>query len=457
MDYENYFLKRCFSSSKEEITEAINYVIDGYSNLKGVDSRQQVEYLNGILDFNETTEVSEGTFLSVYPEWTIPLANVNDEVAKKSTLMQWAKEWVHHLQDKEIDQDIFRLTQDRSNVEEVLQKVRAFNQSKENSTNHLKPTLDRVLKNRSNDSLISVGIGEIDKLADFRYGEITTVMGFTGQGKSLLANNIGYVNFSRNKLNVVILSLEISEEDTLTNLIIRHGYEMGIPISKQDFKDAEKIREVVEDFDSRPNKLYIVGEESLGNLTQADIINKLEQVDDDLIAQTGRGIDIVIVDHIGIMAYSNKEKNTTDGNVIDRYVTMFRHIVKSFRKDADGNMRKLHIILVAQTNREGKQRADRNKGVYDLRAISDSHEVERASSLVISIWSDANTMSAHHCRVCLLKNRNGGITPEYLDVDFYPERYFCGENYQEIYIPQPEEQDFDMYLSNDDFGGFGGI
>ena len=90
-------------------------------------------------------------------------------------------------------------------------------------------------------------------------------------------------------------------------------------------------------------------------------------------------------------------------------------------------MRKLAVIILAQTNREGWKRAVKNKGRYDLRALAEANELERASQLILMVYTDDNMKMAKEASVQLLKNRSGVTAPDPISIFVDPEAYVAGE------------------------------
>ena len=105
-------------------------------------------------------------------------------------------------------------------------------------------------------------------------------------------------------------------------------------------------------------------------------------------------------------------------------------------------------MLIAQTNRSGYKEAmasfrklntvsklNNNKNAsintqaegYRLTALSDSNELERFSSIVMTVFADENMKSAHQAYVQVLKTRYGNNVPP-TPVSIEPEHYSFGGN-----------------------------
>lgn len=70
---------------------------------------------------------------------------------------------------------------------------------------------------------ISTGVKKIDELTGgIQKGKLTSILGWTGCGKSTWAINIAYLAQNQG-LNVVYLSLEMSKYTIIANLLSRHS------------------------------------------------------------------------------------------------------------------------------------------------------------------------------------------------------------------------------------------
>ena len=83
----------------------------------------------------------------------------------------------------------------------------------------------------------------------------------------------------------------------------------------------------------------------------------------------------------------------------------------SFRKNAD-SVRQIATFMLCQCNRQGYIKAqnqkDQNmKGRYDMTALAEANELERAASIILMIFSDDDLKLVEEARVQLLKSRFG--------------------------------------------------
>jgi hypothetical protein len=84
---------------------------------------------------------------------------------------------------------------------------------------------------------------------------------------------------------------------------------------------------------------------------------------------------------------------------------------QNFRKEINSNgeetVRQLTMILLAQLNRGGWQKASRNNGVYQLDALADANELERGSARIFTTYTTEDMKARKSAQVQILKNRTG--------------------------------------------------
>lgn len=317
------------------------------------------------------------------------------------------------------------------------------------------------------------GVSEVDALIrGCNKGTCSTIFAYTSQGKSLWGTNIMANNSYNGGYNCCILSFEISKELVLYNLLCKHS--TLEKFSKFDYIPHEDIRygtltdeqeeylftTVLDDFvEQSQGKLYILDETDFVNMSYSEIRSVLYKVDDYMLQQTGRGLDAILIDHLGLMKFTDNKRSNNEYEIINDYVSFFRRLTLKFRKDKEtGDYRQLSTIFLAQANRKGYEEACKKEGVYTMLAIAEANEIERASYRIMSIWTNDLLKEAKECCICLLKNR-GGATRQ----DFPITGYFDGAKYLfgDLGNSAPEVYDVSMGnieglsvddLNDEDFG-----
>ena len=76
----------------------------------------------------------------------------------------------------------------------------------------------------------------------------------------------------------------------------------------------------------------------------------------------------------------------------------------------------------------GLHEAAKKGGAYDLSALAEANELERCSSVVMTVFHDKNSSKLNELKVCLLKNRYGAAYEEPIITSVIPEHYYVGDN-----------------------------
>jgi archaellum biogenesis ATPase FlaH len=135
--------------------------------------------------------------------------------------------------------------------------------------------------------------------------------GGPGSGKSAWMNNFA-VNFADQGFNVLYVTLELSEKKALKRMACMR---LGINVREYDelSKDREYIKSRIKEHNAKSNggmfdkefgKIW-VKEFPSGSATYTDIENVVKQVKE----QTGKNVDVLMVDYIQIMATSKGVDN----------------------------------------------------------------------------------------------------------------------------------------------------
>lgn len=286
--------------------------------------------------------------------------------------------------------------------------------------------------------------------------------------------NIVYRNVYNNGYNFAYISLEVTRFDLMLNLWCLHSLNSKFDKTKKiptklarDGKLSEAQKRylfdvIVPDFEkSSRGKLKILDEGDFKTFSEGEIIRKLEDIDDEF----EKKLDGVVLDHANLCKFYSNSENVTEAT--NRYVSLFRRLSNAFRLDTETHeMRGLTAILLAQTNRTGWHEAAKRGGAYDLTALAEANELERCSSVIMTVFHDKNLTAANELKVCLLKNRYGSPHPEPIITDVYPEYYYVGDkldgfeynneniNMDDLYNNKPSDlglQDYNPFYDSEDF------
>ena len=321
---------------------------------------------------------------------------------------------------------------------DVINELSDVTKNEKMSTKYVDITKDlkSIYKNDEVVKGIPTGIPEIDdRTGGLQTGSLNTLAGFAGAGKTTAAVNIAYNALEIGK-NVCYLTLEVPKVDMYYNFGSRHSFskEFPKPISHSIVKKnslSEKDTDyffdnVMNDFVEKYGKrLYIVDETDFSNYDFSTIESKLREIDKIAESETGSGIDLVVVDQAQLLKFGGgMGKVDKETSVIYLYVSFFRQQAISFLH----TKRTCCVLMLSQINREGYKRAMKKDGEYNLTDLAEANELERASSLVITIYSDESLKLSRQVKTQLLKSRSGATMMDPIVVFMDPEYYVFGDN-----------------------------
>lgn len=259
-------------------------------------------------------------------------------------------------------------------------------------------------------------------------GELCTILGASGSMKTTYSSNIAF-NAVKEGKNVLYLSLEEQPMKLYSKWLSRASVDIGKPLPAIDIvqrnldEKDEKILfdEVLPYFEGLPGRLYIVGEQELGDYSLTSFESKFKEIDKLAIEQTGHGVDLLVVDHIQLIKFAVTNMDPT--TVINMYVSFFRQQCLSWLHEK----RSIAVILLSQANRDGLAYAKRNNGAYLANHVAEASEVIRASSYIISVYTDDKVQFTKLLVVGAVKLRGSQLPPGTINVFADGEFYQVGD------------------------------
>lgn len=105
------------------------------------------------------------------------------------------------------------------------------------------------------------------------------------------------------------------------------------------------------------------------------------------------------------------------------YISFFRQNAIDWIKEG----RQVCMLMLSQSSRTGWQEASKNQGQYRLTALAEANELERASSVVVSVYTDSALKQVNSAKIQVLKNRDGEVMTEAMEVFVDPAYYVFGD------------------------------
>lgn len=314
--------------------------------------------------------------------------------------------------------------------------------------------LQSVFENKIDNEKLSTGIKILDENnAYIKKGKISTVFAYTGNFKTMFCSNVAY-NAIKNNSNVLYLSLEISKVEMYINFLSRHSYNFDRKISHSDIKNSNLSSDdknylyntIYTDFKNKLKSNLIVYDETDIDLNTYGSFSKLfYQADSNFKKKTGKGVDLIIIDHLNLLKFESGEKVQNDYSAVNHWMSFFRKNAINFL----GQKKQIAILCACQSSREGYKTAVKNQR-YQLTGIAEGNEIERSSQLVLSIYTTDEYRNKNKSQMQILKLRDDKPTDQLLDVGLDPKYYTFGlEVEQSHFVNNDEVSDGYEKLEND--------
>lgn len=254
---------------------------------------------------------------------------------------------------------------------------------------------------------LGMGLSPIDEATKGAQNkELWMVAGFTSQGKSTWLLNWSRYLAYEGGFNVLYYSLEMDREQIWRILACGHCAhpKFGRPLNYEQIKsgtlspeDADfYLNEVLPDLGNMSGHIEVAnpaGSTSMDEIqAEAEIVNR------------ERPLDLVIIDYIAVVSASKEQKRLGKQDRINENIIRAKQIATEFNHGAG-----LVVASAHQINRVGYQEAQKNGGVYEIKAIADANEVERSSDVLLCIYQDDPMKQKKEATITNLKNRDGRI------------------------------------------------
>lgn len=299
---------------------------------------------------------------------------------------------------------------------------------------------------------IMLGIPEIDTVTNgFQQGQIASICGFTGSGKTQLCLSTLYRAAASGK-KCLYISLELDPKTVQLMLQTRWMYsEKGHQLNSQDLMfhklSGERKQQAIDlsdEFENTFSRNVMVVDSTW---FPKDVMMDTEAIKR-VYAKCERhmgGLDLIILDHVNRLQLLYTDKGRGLGNEI---IVKLCDAGLTF-KTLEGKLPT--TIFAVQTNRAGWTQASKNGGRYSLTAISDLNEVERSSAYCVFIFTDMMSGESQEAKICMPKHRFGSVVPEPVTTTFMPQVVVVGDVVSDI-----SYEDAFSSLGSDFGGGFGG-
>ena len=290
--------------------------------------------------------------------------------------------------------------------------------SKEDGEEVLAGYLKRYKDPLSNTALFTFLEKIDDTFRGTRLGQLFIIAAFVSQGKSTMVANLAW-NAMYNGLNGLYITLEMPfdemrdmiyalhtsapewlENPKYKNLVGKITYEKILYGELTDL-EYEFFQAAVRDMYSQKDYGQLIMISPEGALTPSRLEIELADRRSQL-AEMGKTLDYLIIDYIGLMVQDKSERYGDFRIDLNLIIQKLKNIALNF-----DNGRGLRIITPFQVNREGWKTAQKNDGVYNLTALSDANQAERAADQIIALYTTDEMKKNGLVKISCLKHRKG--------------------------------------------------
>jgi replicative DNA helicase len=276
------------------------------------------------------------------------------------------------------------------------------------------------------------GINEIDNVCKgLKKGELWIHAAFPSELKTTLAANWSYNAVTRYKKNVVYISFEMPYEQIRRNIYSIHSTNRRF--SQKGFKplDYLAIRDgtltpeekdfydnhVTLDFENNPTYTTFEVMTPDRDWSMDDVRSHVELLHKEF------DVGLVVLDH-GQWIEARKDRRNKD------YTIELNSVIRDAKRFAltfDHN-NGVPVLLLFQINRAGKDDADKNDGIYKMKALTYANECEKAADVITTTYLNDTLRMTGATKITNLKNRdNPPFKPFEAIVQFAPRRIVSPE------------------------------
>lgn len=290
---------------------------------------------------------------------------------------------------------------DKGNYGEVEKRVREailISLQSDLGTNYFENPRERLLRIKDKNGQVSTGWKTVDEklYGGVNRGEITIWTAGSGVGKSLFLQNLA-INFVKQGLNAIYLSLELSEE--LCSM--RMDSMLSEVPTKEIFKNLDTVEIKVKQAGNKSGTLHVK------QLPQGSTCNDIKAYLKNYEIETQKRPDALIVDYLDLLFPNNK--NIDPGNLFikDKFVT---EELRGLSVE-----HKLICQSASQLNRSAVQEQD-----HDHSHIAGGISKIQTADNVMSIFASAAMKERGQYQVQFLKTRSSSGVGSKVTLAFDP-------------------------------------
>jgi archaellum biogenesis ATPase FlaH len=281
-------------------------------------------------------------------------------------------------------------------VEDLVKQAVQIGLTKDMGTDYFADPRSRLLRIKDKNGQMSTGWQTVDKrlFGGMNRGELNIFAGGSGAGKSLFLANLG-VNWALQGLNVVYLTLELSEE-----LVSMRIDSMITEIPTRDiFKQIDEVEMKVKVIGKKAGTYQVKYMPS--GKTANDIRSYMKEYE----IKMGRKIDILLVDYLDLLMPQSRKISAENLFVKDKYVSEeLRNLAME---------KQCVLVTAAQLNRGAVEEVE-----YDHSHISGGLSKIQTADNVFGIFTSRAMRERGKYQIQLMKTRSSSGVGMKIDLDF---------------------------------------
>jgi len=281
-------------------------------------------------------------------------------------------------------------------VETLIKQAVQIGLARDMGTDYFADPRGRLMGLKDKNGQVTTGWATMDRklFGGFNRGELNIFAGGSGAGKSLFLANLG-VNFALNGLNVVYLTLELSEA-----LVSMRIDSMLTGVSTRDiFKDLDEVEMKVKMIGKKAGMLQVKYMPS--GKTANDVRAYLKEYE----IKCGKKVDVLLLDYMDLLMPIGKKISAENLFVKDKYVSEeLRNLAME---------KQCVFVTAAQLNRGAVEEVE-----FDHSHISGGLSKIQTADNVIGIFTSRAMRERGRYQLQLMKTRSSSGVGMKIDLEF---------------------------------------
>ena len=281
-------------------------------------------------------------------------------------------------------------------VEEMIKKAVQVGLQKDMGTDYFKDPRARLMRIKDKNGQISTGWKAVDEklFGGFNRGELNIFAGGSGAGKSLFLANLG-VNYALSGLNVLYLTLELSEE-----LVSMRIDAMITGMATRDiFKNIDDVEMKVKMIGKKSGQLQVK------YMPSGKTVNDIRAYLKEYEIRMDRKVDVLLVDYMDLLMPMSKKISAENLFVKDKYVSEeLRNLAME---------KQCVFITAAQLNRGAVEEVE-----FDHSHISGGLSKIQTADNVFGIFTSRAMRERGRYQIQLMKTRSSSGVGQKIELDF---------------------------------------